>query len=70
MGRVGRRVSFRRSGDTLGVLNRLVLNRHVGRLRPGFPESHESLAGQHRSDTDIYASHPQRSSRRQGAASK
>jgi hypothetical protein len=54
----------------LGVLNRLVLNRNVGQGRPGFPETHEPLAGQQRAGTGIRASHPQRGSRRPGATIK
>jgi hypothetical protein len=53
----------------LGVLNRLVLNRHVGQGRPGFPDAHEPLAGQERAGTGIRASHSERGSR-PGATSK
>jgi hypothetical protein len=58
----------------LGVLNRLVfnrllLNRHVGQARPGFPEAHEPLAGQERAGTGIRAGHSQRGGR-PGATSK
>jgi len=51
-------------------VDRLVLNGHVGRLRPGFPEAHESLAGQGCADTGIRASHSECSSRRPRAASE
>jgi hypothetical protein len=54
----------------LGVLNRLVLSRHVGQGRPGFPEAHEPLAGQERAGTGIRASHSERGSRRPRATSK
>jgi hypothetical protein len=52
----------------LGALNRLILNRHVGLGRPGFPEAHESLAGQQRAGSGICASHSERRRRRAGAA--
>ena len=53
----------------LGVLNRLVLNRHSGRGRRGFPEAHEPLAGQEGAGTDIRAGHSKRGSR-PGATTK
>jgi hypothetical protein len=52
----------------LGALNRLILTRHVGLGRPGFPEAHESLAGQQRAGAGVRASHCERGSRRPGAA--
>jgi len=52
----------------LGALNRLILNRHVGLGRPGFPEAHDSLAGQQRPGAGVGASHSEGSSRRPGAA--
>jgi hypothetical protein len=54
----------------LGLLNRLVLNRDVGRGQPGFPEAHEPLAGQQRAGTGIRARHSERGRRRPGASSK
>jgi hypothetical protein len=62
--------SFRRSELLLGVLNRLVLNRHLGQGRRGFPEARESLADQERACTGMRASHSQCGSRRTGATSK
>jgi hypothetical protein len=54
----------------LGVLDRLVLNRHVGLGRPGFPEAHESFAGEQGAGTGIRAGYSERGGRRPGAASQ
>ena len=48
--------------------NRFVLNRHVWLRRPGFPEAHQSLAGQQRAGTGIRASDSERGSRGAAAA--
>jgi hypothetical protein len=52
----------------LGVLIRLVLNRHFGLGRRGFAEAYESLAGQPRAGTGIGAGYSERGGRRSGAA--
>jgi len=54
----------------LGVLYWLVLNRHIGLGRTGFPEAPEPLAGQQRAGTGIRAGHSERGGRRPGAASQ
>ena len=53
-----------------GVLNRVVLNRYVGQVRPGFPEAHQPLAGQQRAGTRVRASNSERGSRGPPAAGK
>jgi hypothetical protein len=53
-----------------GVLNRIVLNRYVGQVRPGFPEAHQPLAGQQGAGTCVRASNSERGSRGPRAAGK
>jgi hypothetical protein len=50
-------------------MNRLLLNRHVGQGRPGFPQADEALAGQERAGTGIRAGH-ESGSRRPGTTSQ
>lgn len=52
------------------VLNRVVLNRYVGQVRPGFPEAPQPRTSQQGAGTRVRASNSERGSRGPRAAGK